>query len=100
MGCETVNGQPSVSAIGGTSLATPTFSYLMAIAAQDAGHGLGQAAQALCSLPASVIVDIKSVGSSGDVAGFSTSTNAFFLRHYCGSRHRRIHVHRRSCRRC
>jgi subtilase family serine protease len=42
---ETIGGELSVGVIGGTSLATPMFSGIMAIAAQQAGHGLGQAAQ-------------------------------------------------------
>jgi subtilase family serine protease len=41
---QTIDGVPSVGVIGGTSLSCPMFSALMAIAAQKAGHGLGQAA--------------------------------------------------------
>src|SRR5205814_3681361 len=41
---ETFNGVTEVGVIGGTSLATPLFSAVMAIASQKAGHGLGQAA--------------------------------------------------------
>ncbi len=38
---------PVVDVVGGTSLACPLFSGVMAIAAQKAGHGLGQAAPLL-----------------------------------------------------
>ena len=66
---ETVNGQLSVSTIGGTSVATPMFSALMAIAAQKAGHGLGQAAQLVYNLPAGAVDDIVPVGSANNVTG-------------------------------
>ena len=41
---QTIAGQLGVGVVGGTSLSCPMFSGLMAIAAQKAGHGLGQAA--------------------------------------------------------
>ncbi len=41
---QTVNGVTGVGVVGGTSLATPLFSALTAIAAPKAGHPLGQAA--------------------------------------------------------
>jgi subtilase family serine protease len=44
--------------IGGTSLATPMFSALWAIANQEAGAPLGQAAPYLYAMPASTITDI------------------------------------------
>jgi subtilase family serine protease len=62
-------GQLSVTTIGGTSLACPMFSALMAIAAEQAGHGLGQAAQLVYSLPAGAITDVTSVSSPNDVTG-------------------------------
>jgi subtilase family serine protease len=71
---ETVNGQLSVFAIGGTSLATPMFSALMAIAAQKAGHGLGQAAQLVYDLPAGAVDDIIPVGSATNVTGTINGT--------------------------
>lgn len=43
---------------GGTSLATPMFSALWAIANQEAGTPLGQAAPYLYSMPSSTITDI------------------------------------------
>ncbi len=58
-----------VGVVGGTSLATPLFSGLMAIAAQKAGHGLGQAAQLLYGLGAPAIKDITPVGPATNVSG-------------------------------
>jgi subtilase family serine protease len=49
---------------GGTSLATPMFSALWAIANQEAGTALGQAAQYLYSMPARTITDVVPVGST------------------------------------
>jgi Predicted protease len=66
---QTVDGEPSVSVIGGTSLSCPMFSALMAIAAQKAGHGLGQAAQLVYGLPAGTVTDIIPVGSANNVTG-------------------------------
>ncbi len=44
--------------VGGTSLSTPMFSALWAIANQEAGIALGQAAPYLYSMPSSTITDI------------------------------------------
>jgi len=49
---------------GGTSLATPMFSALWAIANQEAGVPLGQAAPYLYSMPAGTITDVLPVGSA------------------------------------
>ncbi|HEY4977720.1 MAG TPA: S53 family peptidase, partial [Candidatus Acidoferrum sp.] len=54
---------------GGTSLACPMFSALWAIANQEAGVPLGQAAPYLYSLPAATIHDIKPLGSPTNVRG-------------------------------
>jgi subtilase family serine protease len=54
-------------AYGGTSLSTPTFSGLWAIANEEAGAALGQAAPYLYSLPAGAVTDIVPVGSSSNV---------------------------------
>ncbi|MGB8012290.1 MAG: S53 family peptidase [Terriglobales bacterium] len=58
---------------GGTSLATPMFSALWAIANQEAlaggGKELGQAAPYLYSLPAGTVYDIVPVTSANDVTG-------------------------------
>jgi len=71
---QTVDGGPSVGAIGGTSLATPLFSAVMAIASQAAGHGLGQAAPLLYPLQGtSAINDVLPAGPS-PVAGQMSST--------------------------
>jgi subtilase family serine protease len=52
---------------GGTSLACPMFSALWAIANQEAGAPLGQAAQYVYSMPASTIIDVKPVSSATNV---------------------------------
>ncbi|MFL5298852.1 MAG: protease pro-enzyme activation domain-containing protein, partial [Anaeromyxobacteraceae bacterium] len=65
----TDGGALSVEVIGGTSLAAPMFSGLMAIAAQKAGHGLGQAAPLVYGLPAGAVSDIVPVGSPDNVTG-------------------------------
>jgi subtilase family serine protease len=58
---------------GGTSLATPMFSALWAIANQEAvaggGSELGQAAPYLYSMPAGTVYDIVPVGSKTNVSG-------------------------------
>ena len=66
---QTIGGQLSVGVVGGTSLSTPVFSGVMAIAAQKAGHGLGQAATLVYSLPAGAVTDIVAVSSPGNVTG-------------------------------
>jgi subtilase family serine protease len=53
---------------GGTSVATPMFSGLWAIANQEAGAPLGQAAQYLYSMPAGAINDIVPVSSPTNVS--------------------------------
>ncbi len=55
--------------VGGTSLATPMFSALWAIANQEAGVPLGQAARSLYSMPAASITDVLPVGSATNVTG-------------------------------
>ncbi len=52
---------------GGTSLACPMFSALWAIANQEAGVALGQAAALLYGMPASTIKDIVPFSSPNDV---------------------------------
>jgi subtilase family serine protease len=66
---ETLGGQLSVGVIGGTSLACPMFSGIMAIAAQKAGHPLGQAARLVYNLPAGAVNDVLAVGSADNVVG-------------------------------
>jgi subtilase family serine protease len=52
---------------GGTSVACPMFSALWAIANQEAGAPLGQAAQYVYSLPAGAVTDVVPVSSSHNV---------------------------------
>ena len=59
-------------AIGGTSVACPMFSGLWAIANQEAGIALGQAAQYVYSMPSSTITDIVPFGSKTNVTGVIT----------------------------
>jgi subtilase family serine protease len=54
---------------GGTSLACPMFSALWAIANQEAGVPLGNAAPYLYSMPASTIIDMLPYTASGNVSG-------------------------------
>ena len=65
------SGQVGISVIGGTSLACPLFSGVMAIASQKAGTGLGQAAPLLYGL-GSGIRDITA-SSANDVTGQITT---------------------------
>jgi subtilase family serine protease len=61
--------------IGGTSVACPMFSALWAIANQEAGKPLGQAARYVYSMPSSTITDIVPVNSSNNVTGTVTDMN-------------------------
>lgn len=71
---QTVNGQFSDGVIGGTSLAAPLFSGIMALAAQKAGHGLGQAAALVYNLPSAAITDVVPYGSADNVSGTINAT--------------------------
>jgi subtilase family serine protease len=62
-------------AIGGTSVSCPMFSGLWAIANQEAGTALGQAARYVYSMPSSTITDIVPVGSSTNVTGIITDAS-------------------------
>jgi subtilase family serine protease len=65
---------------GGTSVATPMFSALWAIANQEAGSPLGQAAPYMYSLPADAVYDIVPVNSKTNIAASvvdSTGTKAY-----------------------
>jgi subtilase family serine protease len=55
--------------LGGTSLATPMFSGLWAIAMQEAGVPLGQAARSLYTLPEGTITDVVPHGAAHNVTG-------------------------------
>lgn len=63
----------SVGVIGGTSLACPLFSGVMAIAAQKAGHGLGQAAPLVYGLAG--VIDIVPPDDSNNVSGSITDAD-------------------------
>jgi len=67
-------GELSVGVIGGTSLACPLFSGVMAIAAQKAGHPLGQAASLVYGL-SSGVRDIVPPSASNDVTGTINTTS-------------------------
>ena len=62
--------------IGGTSLATPMFSALWAIANQEAGVALGQAAPYLYAMPANTITDIVPRTSADDVTSVIQASSA------------------------
>jgi len=66
--------------VGGTSVACPMFSALWAIANQEAGTPLGQAAHYVYTMPSSTITDIVPIGSSTNVTGTVTdaSGNTFY----------------------
>lgn len=66
-------GTQSIAVIGGTSLATPMFSGVWAIATQAAGHWLGQAAPLLYTLPAGTITDVLAVEGPNNVSGMTDS---------------------------
>ncbi len=66
---QTIGGQLGVGVVGGTSLSCPMFSGLMAIAAQKAGHGLGQAAPLVYNLPPSAFHDVIDYSSPNNVSG-------------------------------
>jgi subtilase family serine protease len=69
----TLDNQLLVGVVGGTSLATPMFSGVMAIAAQKNGHlGLGQAASLLYNLPAGAVSDVAPFNSPNNARGTIT----------------------------
>ncbi len=68
-------GDQFIEVIGGTSLATPMFSALWAIANQKAGHPLGLAAPNLYRLPPAAITDVDAVSSPENVTGTITSSS-------------------------
>jgi subtilase family serine protease len=65
---------PVLQAFGGTSLSCPMFSALWAIANQEAGAPLGQAAPHLYSMPKGTITDILPVGSATNVTAAIVSS--------------------------
>jgi subtilase family serine protease len=66
--------------VGGTSASAPMFSGLWAIANQEAGAPLGQAAQYVYAMPAGAITDVVPVGSTTNVTAAireTTGTNHY-----------------------
>jgi subtilase family serine protease len=61
--------------IGGTSLASPVFSGIWALASEKAGAPLGQAAPMLSTLPKGAIGDIRPTTSPNDVVGFYVTSS-------------------------
>jgi subtilase family serine protease len=74
---DSVPGNPKyVEVIGGTSLSTPLFSAMWALASQAAGGGpLEQAAALLYDLPRGAITDVRQISSSNNVKGTITIPN-------------------------
>src|SRR5262249_10367326 len=73
---DVASGQLFVGVIGGTSLACPIFSGVMAIAAQKAGHGLGQAAPLLYRLSSNAVRDVGVPAQSATNVSGSVTTAA------------------------
>jgi subtilase family serine protease len=70
---DTEGGEQFISVVGGTSLATPMFSGMWAIANQAAGHWLGQASAQVYSLPAGAITDVVAFNGPNNVSGTTDS---------------------------
>ena len=75
-------GLPEYFVVGGTSLATPMFSAIWALADQAAGESLGQAAPALAAMPSSAFRDIvpivaKKHNTAGSITFRATTTTAY-----------------------
>jgi subtilase family serine protease len=66
---------PTVQTIGGTSLSTPIFSAIWALANQKAGHLLGNAAPAIAHMPPSAVLDILPVTSPTNPSGVIVDAN-------------------------
>ncbi len=75
----TTTGNPgdpqSIETIGGTSLACPFFSGVWAIANQNAGHALGQAAPIIASLPSNALHDVKPYSTPTNPSGVVIDAN-------------------------
>jgi subtilase family serine protease len=68
-----VSPSPVYTVYGGTSLATPMFSGLWAIADEEYGASLGQAAPTLYTMPSSTILDVTPYGSKTNVKATITA---------------------------
>ena len=60
---------------GGTSLASPIVTAILAIATQKAGKALGQAAPLIAGLPAGAVTDILPLTSPTNLAGTIFDSN-------------------------
>ena len=72
----TPTGEPQqIEVIGGTSLSTPIFSAIWALANQRAGHLLGNAAPAIARMPPSAVLDVMPVSSPTNPSGVVVDAN-------------------------
>jgi len=69
------DSQQVVEVIGGTSLSTPIFSAIWALANQKAGHLLGNAAPAIARMPRSAVLDVVPVTSPTNPSGVLIDAN-------------------------
>ena len=79
---DSVTGQPIYFPVGGTSLATPIFSAIWALANEAAGESLGQAAPALAAMPPSAFRDIEPIvarkdNTAGSITFRATTTTTY-----------------------
>jgi len=70
------SGNPAWGVVGGTSLATPIFSAIWALADQAAGESLGQAAPALSTMPDWAIRDVLPIKATKHSTSGSISFRA------------------------
>jgi len=67
--------EQQVQVIGGTSLSTPIFSAIWALASQRAGHLLGNAAPAIARMPGTAVLDVVPVSSPTNPTGVIVDAN-------------------------
>ena len=70
------NGQTAYGVVGGTSLATPIFSAIWALANQASGESLGHAAPALAAMPGNALRDILPVSARKNNTSGTLTNNA------------------------
>jgi subtilase family serine protease len=70
------SGNPSWLVVGGTSLATPMFSAIWALADEAAGESLGQAAPAIAAMPEWAIRDVLPIKANKNTTSGSISFRA------------------------
>ena len=68
-------GQQQLGVVGGTSLSTPIFSAIWALANQRAGHLLGNAAPAIARMPRSAVLDVVPINSPTNPSGVIVDAN-------------------------